>query len=264
MIPKPRHLGPDYAAQFADPGIVAAYHHRLPYPAELFTVLDRLIVDTPRVVLDLGCGTGEIARRLAERVERIDAVDPSPGMIARARQMPGGDDPRIAWIRTGAEDAPLRGPYALVTAGESLHWMEWDVVLPRLSEVLSPSGALAIVSRREPPVPWTAELSRLLQRFSTNREWRPYDVVAELEQRALFTAMGQHRTEPVHVMQAVGDYVESFHSRNGFSRDRMTTDAARAFDEALAALVAPHAPDGIVTLQIVGEIHWGTPAPLAG
>src|SRR5688572_11670536 len=77
MQPKPAHLGEAYAAQFSDPGIVAAYHHRPPYPAPTFPMLAGLIGSPPRVVLDAGCGTGDIARGLLPFVERIDAVDRS-------------------------------------------------------------------------------------------------------------------------------------------------------------------------------------------
>src|SRR5262249_55186769 len=65
--PKPDHLGPEYAAQFGDPSVVAAYRHRPPYPAEVFDILVGLIADEPRAVLDVGTGTGEIARGLAPR-----------------------------------------------------------------------------------------------------------------------------------------------------------------------------------------------------
>ncbi len=65
MLPKPAHLGSTYAAQFADLSVVAAYHLRPPYPGETFEVLDRLVIDQPRAVLDVGCGTGEFARPLS-------------------------------------------------------------------------------------------------------------------------------------------------------------------------------------------------------
>ena len=45
------------------------------------------------------------------------------------------------------ETAPLDPPYALVTAGESLHWMAWEVVLPRFAAALVPGGLLAIADR---------------------------------------------------------------------------------------------------------------------
>lgn len=41
---------------------------------------------------------------------------------------------------------PLGPPYGLVTAGSSLHWMDWEVVLPRIGRLLSPEGCLAIVN----------------------------------------------------------------------------------------------------------------------
>ena len=39
MLPKPSHLGPEYAAQFADRSVAEAYPHRPPYPAEVFDLL---------------------------------------------------------------------------------------------------------------------------------------------------------------------------------------------------------------------------------
>ncbi len=91
MTPKPKHLGPEYGAQFRDQSVVAAYPHKPPYPAEVFTVLASLVRDAPRTVLDLGCGTGDIARVFAPQVDRLDAVDPSPAMPAMpARHSPVG------------------------------------------------------------------------------------------------------------------------------------------------------------------------------
>src|SRR5579859_4306534 len=96
--PKPRHLGPAYAAQFADAAVAAAYPTRPPYPAEVFEVLEGLLAGETRAVLDVGCGTGDLARPLAARVERVDAVDVSAAMLAVARQLPGGTRPGLRWL----------------------------------------------------------------------------------------------------------------------------------------------------------------------
>src|SRR5262245_11507173 len=77
---KPAGLAPEYAAQFQDRSVADAYHHRPPYPDEVFAILTGLITCEPRAVLDAGCGTGDIARRLAPLVARVDAVDFSPAM----------------------------------------------------------------------------------------------------------------------------------------------------------------------------------------
>lgn len=260
-LSKPDHLGPEYGAQFSDASVVAAYHLRPPYPAETFEVLAGLIVDRPRVVLDVGTGTGDIARQLLPYVDRIDAVDSSAAMIDKGRTLPGGASDTITWICEPAETAPLTPPYALVTAGQSLHWMEWSVVLPRLRDALTSSGVLAIVNTREVEVPWQAPLQAIIDRYSTNRLYRPYDLIDELESRGLFWTRGCHETEAASYSQPLADYVASFHARNGFSLDRMTAEAAAAFDRAVAALVAPYLLDGNVTLRISGEIVWGLPAP---
>ena len=126
--------------------MVSAYPARPAYPSAVIALLADLVHDTPRVVLDIGCGTGELARRLALLVDRVDAVDFSAGMLDLGRRLSGGDVPTVNWIVGTAEDVALNGPYALITAGKSLHWMDWDVVLPRFARVLTARGVLAISS----------------------------------------------------------------------------------------------------------------------
>jgi hypothetical protein len=83
-LPKPKHLAPAYGSQFSDPGVARAYRFRPPYPDEVYGLLEGLIVDRSRSVLELGCGLGEIARRLAARVERVEAVDPVQSKYSNA------------------------------------------------------------------------------------------------------------------------------------------------------------------------------------
>ncbi len=259
--PKPAFWSPTYATQFADPSVVAAYPTRPAYPDAVFPLLVELAAGRPRVVLDIGCGTGDIARRLVEHVEWVDAVDMSAPMIAAGRSMPGGDHPRLRWIVGRMEDVALWPPYALVTAGESLQWMDWQVVLPRLRDVLVPGGFVAMIERIGRPAPWSEALTPLLGRFSTNRDYRPYVLADELEQRGLFLRQGERETAPVVVRQSIADYVESFHSRNGFSRDRMRAEQAAAFDRELTALVTPYADGGALVGHVSARVVWGLPVP---
>lgn len=259
---KADHLGPEYGAQFSDPSVAAAYHLRPPYSDETFEFLAGLVTDHPRTVLDAGAGTGEIARRLAPFVDRVDAVDPSNAMIERGKQQRGGIADNLKWIVGPAETAPLNSPYSLITAGASLHWMDWSVVLPRFRDALTSNGVLAIVNSSETDVPWQASLQEVINRYSTNRLYRPYDLIEELTSRNLFRTLGRHETRPASFTQSLDDYVESFHARNGFSLDRMAPDAATAFDREVAAIVAPWLTNGQVMLQVSDEIVWGCPAPI--
>ncbi|HEU5199267.1 MAG TPA: class I SAM-dependent methyltransferase [Ktedonobacterales bacterium] len=259
MLPKPEHLGPDYGAQFQDQSVVAAYRFRPPYPDEVFRILAGLITDRPRAVLDAGCGDGAIARHLVGQVERIDAVDLSQGMIEQGKRLPSGDHPRLRWICAPMEDAPLEPPYALITAGASLHWMDWQVVLPRFRQALTPLGMLAIIYDEMLPLPWDDALRSLIRRSSTNQKFQPYDTIEELERRGLFTKVGEQRAAPLPFAQPVDDYIESFHARNGFSRERMSREAAADFDHKVRRLLTDFCPDGIVAMQVTARVVWGRP-----
>jgi SAM-dependent methyltransferase len=261
MQPKPAHLELRYAAQFQDAAIVAAYSMRAPYPVEVFERLRGLLV-APAVALDVGCGTGDIARRLAPLVERVDAVDVSAGMIAAGQRFPGGDAPNLRWLLGAMEEAPLDSPYGLIVAGESLHWMDWQVVAPRLRAALAPSARLVIVERAGDQAPWWDALLTPIRRYSTNRDFQPYDLVEELTSRGLFRLEGEALTEAEPFNESVKDYIESIHSRNGFSRDRMSPEDAAAFDSAAYAIIAPYATEGMLTLRVRASLRWGQ--PLAG
>jgi trans-aconitate methyltransferase len=263
MIPKPAHLDRQYGDQFKDEAIVAAYHHRPPYPEAVFPLLVELIGDCRRVVLDVGCGTGDIARKLAPLVDRLDAVDVSAPMIARGRTLTGGGHPALRWIEGAAEGAHLDPPYGLIVAGESLHWMDWAVMFPRLRTMLASGAVLAILGRATLATPWDEVLQPLINRYSTNRDFQAYDFIDELTQRDLFTVKGACSLLPETISQSVESFVESFHSRNGFSRDRMEPQDADAFDAGVERAVQPWAVDGYLTLPHTCRITWGIPEMLS-
>jgi len=258
-VQKPAHLGPEYGAQFGDASVVDAYRFRPPYPAEVFEILRRLLAPGPRIVLDAGCGSGDLALGLLGIAERVDAVDPSLAMLTAGRARPSGDDPRLNWIAGAMEDVPLDGPYALITTGESLHWMDWPVVMQRFRELLAPGGRLAIVERIEERNPWAADLQQLFNQYSTNRDYQPYDLIQELIQRGLLQVMGSERTAFKPFTQSIDDYIESIHSRNGFSRERMTVEAAMAFDQKVCEILQPYAIEDMVTLRVSGSVVSGLP-----
>lgn len=262
-IPKPKHLGPEYADQFKDRSVVAAYVNYPPYAPELFQLLAGLTQDEPRLVLDMGYGTGDVARPLAALVERVDAVDPSAAMIEIGRARAGGDRPNIRWVCQSAEDFAYDSRYSLIVTGASLHWMDWYTVLPQMAVALSDHGYLAIVGGRGiATVPWVDDLNRIIPRYSTNQDFQPYNLLDELERRQLFAKVGRKRTAPQEYTMPVDQYVELFHARNGFSRQRMDAPAASAFDAAVRELVTPFSAGNLLTFDVTTDIIWGQ--PLAG
>jgi SAM-dependent methyltransferase len=253
---------PDVAAAWGHPDVAESYRHRPHYPPQTFDILSGLIVDDSPAVLDLGCGTGFIARPLAPLVHRVDAVDISAAMIEEGKNLPGGDHPGITWIVGRAEDVALHPPYALATTGDSLHWMEWGVVLPRLVDALSPAGWLAILTTDGTIITEDQtveeEVLHLIERYSTY--WRPnLRLLEELKRHGLFHEQGRAETGATVLRQSVDDYVESFHARASLSWGRLTSDDAAAFDASLKQLMLDRV-GATVEQAVRASIIWGKPS----
>jgi SAM-dependent methyltransferase len=256
---RPQSWSPHNASAFQLADVVEHYHLRAPYPSTLIPFLRDLAVPPRGAVIELGCGTGEITRALAPHTERIDAIDLSHQMIERARSMPGGDHPGICWIEGRSEDAPLNGPYALAVAGKSLHWMDWDITLPRLASNMSPGAVLALVVGPETPPPWGDELRKLTSRYSAIQNWENADLIALLEERRLFRRLGEKKLAAEPYERTVEQYIDGLHATSGLARDRMGIEQARGFDAAVRALVAPYTVTGGLDLAASAEVTWGRP-----
>jgi SAM-dependent methyltransferase len=112
-----------------------AYYHRL---------LLRELPARCRRVLDVGCGAGSFAARLAHRVERVDAIDRSPAMIALARKRTPYN---VKCICGDALTYPLPdGGYDAIFSISALHHMPLQTALARFADLLRPGGVLAVVA----------------------------------------------------------------------------------------------------------------------
>jgi SAM-dependent methyltransferase len=255
MTSYPRDLG----RAFEDADVARNYRHREPYPAEIFGILSRLLVE-PRTVLDAGCGTGALTMGLAEFAERVDGVDPSTAMLREARRVPGADNARIRWIQGTAESAPLDPPYGLVTAAVSIHWMDPEVVMPRFRSALAPRGLLAIVDMDSTygEQKWRDEFLELIRAFSPiKRHVGKVELLRELETSGHFVREGESEAAPVPVEQSVDDYMAMLASTSSLSR---TTLGARAddFDRQARVIFARHGLTR-VRAELVSAVIWGRP-----
>jgi SAM-dependent methyltransferase len=117
--------------------------------------------------LDVGCGAGTFAARLAARAQHVDAVDKSAAMIEAARRRaPANVTPILGDVR----ELPLPADhYDAILSITALHHLPLDEALRRLAPALRPGGVLAAV---------------VLPRVDLPRE-APTEVVAAVANRAL-------------------------------------------------------------------------------
>lgn len=108
-------------------------------------VVRRLGKLDPSVVLDLGCGTGQLTERLIRRFPNADVVgfDFSDGMLDEARHRVD-----TALVRADAHHLPVApGTVDLVVCTESFHWYrDQRFVLDGLARLVRPGGRLLIGS----------------------------------------------------------------------------------------------------------------------
>jgi ubiquinone/menaquinone biosynthesis C-methylase UbiE len=132
---------------------------RAVYRPEQDAVLDALRAERVRRVLDLGCGTGQLAHRLRSTDARVRVVgcDFSAGMLRAA----AARDRRVAWVRGDA----LRLPFAsaafdAVVSTQAFHWFpDQTAALREIARVLRPGGAFVLTVVR----PVLGPLGRLVE-----------------------------------------------------------------------------------------------------
>lgn len=127
-----------------------AYYHRL---------LLRQLPPAPARVLDVGCGAGDLAARLARVAGRVDALDVSGPMIELARTAVPGN---VTCLHADVLTHPLpAGAYDAIVSLTALHHLPLADVLPRLAAALRPGGVLAAVAlpRTDLPRELPAELA---------------------------------------------------------------------------------------------------------
>jgi SAM-dependent methyltransferase len=105
----------------------------------------------PVRVLDVGCGTGYLLRRLADRfpqARELAGIDPAPGMIEVARGGSRGDE-RLRFSAGAAEQLQFTdGTFDLVVSTTSFdHWTDQCAGLAECARVLAPDGHLVLTDR---------------------------------------------------------------------------------------------------------------------
>ena len=98
-----------------------------------------------RTALDVGCGTGRFARRLAQRGLEVDAVDRSAEVLAAARGAPAPPAGRVRYLLADVTRMRLpAGRYDVISCLASLHHLPFATVAA-LRQALAPGGVLVVL-----------------------------------------------------------------------------------------------------------------------
>jgi SAM-dependent methyltransferase len=132
--------------------------HRPRYPEEL---IDDLLMQTPQAVLDVGAGTGIASEQLLARGVNVLAVEPDPRMADIARN-------KGIRVEIGTFESwhPAERSFDVVVFGQSFHWVNPDIALPKAHRLLTSGGRLALMwNRLLPTQPTHSDLAEIYRDY---------------------------------------------------------------------------------------------------
>ena len=95
--------------------------------------------------LDVGCGVGELSRRLSVVSDEVLGIDRAAHMIETARRL-SSDVPNVSFELADFLDAPLaEDRFDFVLAVASIHHMAFDEALSKMAAVSRPGGVVAVL-----------------------------------------------------------------------------------------------------------------------
>ena len=96
----------------------------------------------PRLICDIGCGTGKLTRQLGALFPNTEILgfDINADMVSAAKNVGGSE---ICYAISAAEDLPLTGDSAdIITVAQAVHWFDRPTFFREALRVLSASGVL--------------------------------------------------------------------------------------------------------------------------
>ncbi|TCC15305.1 class I SAM-dependent methyltransferase [Kribbella sindirgiensis] len=147
--------------------------YRRGYPDETIDALTQAFrLGADDVVLDVGCGTGQLTLPLARSLRAVIGLDPEADMLVQARAVVG-DQRNVMWALGSDRDVPaiaqLVGPLAAVTVAQALHWMDHDDLFRTVRPLLRAGGGIAVVTNGVPlwlqDTTWSSALREFLQQW---------------------------------------------------------------------------------------------------
>ncbi len=131
--------------------------HRAGFPLVLFRRLQTFAIGLPNQrVLDIGSGTGSLARGFAASGGQVVALDRAAPLLLAACELAEKEGVKLMPVRAVAEALPLAAAvFDVVSAGQCWHWFQRQQAAGEVFRVLRPGGKLVITHFDWLPLPGT-------------------------------------------------------------------------------------------------------------
>jgi SAM-dependent methyltransferase len=234
---------------------------RLSYPDTLISdLVHRTRPSGQGRLLDLACGTGQLAFALRSSFAEVWAVDQEPDMVEVVRSKAASTASGILPIVASAEelDAPP-AHFSLIAIGNAFHRLHRDLVAGRVHRWLEPGGFLALCwssGTQAGSLEWQVALAGLLGRWKEalgGGDRVPANWDQARRRRPDADVLAGAGLEPVGRFGFTAEQRWTLPKLAGFARSLSVLPAAAlaehaaAFDDSLSAELGPYARDGYLT-----------------
>ena len=123
-------------------------------------------------VLDIGCGTGQVALAMEGRCSEMVCLDPDPETLRWAKKVTKDSKMKLSWLNYGSEDLgkikKRLGTFKLATICRAFHWMDQKKVLKDLDALIDEGGGVTLFGDKSL---WTGEekwqkaVNRVIQKY---------------------------------------------------------------------------------------------------
>lgn len=129
--------------------------HRAGFPEALFArMVEGGVVAAGQRLLDLGTGTGSLARGFARRGLQVVGLDPSRPLLDEARRLDDAAGVAVRYVEARAESTGLAdASFDVVSAGQCWHWFERARAAQEVRRLLRPGGRVVIAHFDWLPLP---------------------------------------------------------------------------------------------------------------
>ncbi|MDJ0751518.1 MAG: class I SAM-dependent methyltransferase [Woeseiaceae bacterium] len=225
--------------------------YRAGFPDSIFDRLAEFdIGKRHHFVIDLGTGTGTLARGFALRGCRVIGVDPDPRMLSQARELDRQREVNIRYVEAKAESTGLATDSAdIVTAGQCWHWFDQPRVIAEVNRLLRPGGKLVIAHFDWLPLTGNVvdATEQLIMRY--NPDWNLGGGIGMYPQ--YLPALSEAGTRGIETFSYDVDVHYSPEAWRGRIRASagiaaLASDAADEFDKALGELLSAWFPSNVL------------------
>ncbi len=149
--------------------------YRPAYPDEVIRLLaDKFHLEKSTRVLDLGCGTGQVALSLSPYVSEVVALDPQDEMLSEGQKIAAARGIfNITWLKGESGRLPQLavqiGEIQLTVIARAFHWMDRQQTLTDLYRITRPGGGVAVIADssvfEKSALPWKQVIVQTVQKW---------------------------------------------------------------------------------------------------